>query len=344
MILDFFDLNDRGHSCLSLSLCFSIFVSLLDLPLPSGSDRTLWKQWMNRRARPASSSPSFLPSPPRARGNTKKLPNTFTDSTKHGRKSLDLKLVDRRSSGGIERRVSLPCFAACNITVHDRPPIAKARYVRWCVGARSAILVADWPRRNEQSRVSRPLGGERCTGRGRDDRRGEPSGRGAARSVEAPRWTLVETPARIFSPSRPTERQRQTDRHREREREREHSFFSLLAALSTANENLLPLPYLPACLPAYLLTCTPLCPTNLPHNLSPIMCLSFAPCSGQNLRKSPDSTLFPVPCFRQDTSSKHPIDSPDSNSSMPSPMATQHTVSTHVRSQQRRACFWTELC
>lgn len=72
------------------------------------------------------------------------------------------------------------------------------------------------------------------------------SGRGAARSVKAPRWTVVETPARIFSPSRPTERKRK--------RERENGFFSLLVALSTANENLLPLPYLPACLPAFPVT------------------------------------------------------------------------------------------
>lgn len=74
--------------------------------------------------------------------------------------------------------------------------------------------------------------------------------------------------------------------------EGEGGFFPLLAALSTANENLLPLPYLPACLPA----CQP---ASLPACLSAsqLACHRYLTPLYPPLFRSGFTEIFPSPLF-----------------------------------------------
>lgn len=122
-------------------------------------------------------------------------------------------------------------------------------------------------------------------------------------AAEAPRWTVVETPARVFNPSRPTKVGRGQRVKGRREREGEGGFFPLLAALSTANENLLPLPYLPASLPACLSASQLACHRYLPPLPPPVSLRIYG-----NLSVS---TIFVVAWFRLARDSKL-IDSFDS--------------------------------
>lgn len=114
------------------------------------------------------------------------------------------------------------------------------------------------------------------------------------------------TPARVFNPSRGAKVGRGQRVKGWRERGGEGGFFPLLAALSTANENLLPLPYLPASLPACLPASSPVTAIS-PFTSPPVSLRIYG-----NLSVS---TIFVVAWFRLARDSK-PIDSFDSGCRM----------------------------
>ena len=162
--------------------------------------------------------------------------------------------------------------------------------------------------------------------------------RGASRRHDGRWWKrLREFSTPLDLPwERDRQTDRQTDRYRERERERESSFFSLLAALSTANENLHPLPYLPACLRSSLssqVSLDPFCSFPLPElrKLFPTRLVS----PGHEVRNI--RSTAPTPTRR--CNSGH---------------AESYGYATHVPWFQHActtmgsacwsACLWTELC
>lgn len=110
--------------------------------------------------------------------------NDFSDT---GLFDGSVSLIHKRAKKRIPRAL-LPGFATLNRGTRSAVDW-QARYVQWRVGARSAILVADWPRRNEQRRVavSSAKGARREELGFRVNRRG--SGlRGTSRRHDGRRW------------------------------------------------------------------------------------------------------------------------------------------------------------